>query len=143
LHGSSQTLRRDAPPKGSPREVLVSYLSHSNTSLVGPRRHAILSLLEAGSRIKELGHVIDRYMAEQKTEFFFEQFQRVCDVPLDLDFCDFLYDSLAGAILYNLTVRRRTLTHKQLAMLVDQALMLAREFDPRAWRASQTTRHAR
>lgn len=139
LNGSSQTLRHDAPPDGTPREMLISYLSHSNASLVGTRRHAILSILESGSRIPELGDVIDRYMAEQKSDYFFAQFQRVSEIELDVEFCDFLYDSLAGAMIYNLAVRARTLGWEQIGMLVDQALMLARNYDPQAWLDAQAS----
>ncbi|WEK00983.1 MAG: helix-turn-helix domain containing protein [Candidatus Sphingomonas phytovorans] len=122
MHETSRQVEPEIPPGMDAREGLLAHAGAFARYMEGSRGKAILSLSEAESRLPDLALVTAR-QKENEREYYYMFFRRLAP-NASPEHLSFTFDTLAGAMLHHTIVCRRTMTPRDIEMIVDTTLFL-------------------
>ena len=125
MEARSRDVEPEVDPHGDPRHALVEHLKAMRNHLGQSGDGVVLGLAVASRADPDLAAAFERYEAGER-RYYAEILDRAAGLPLAAARRDLLIDTLLGAVMFRLVLRRGTISDAELESLADQALATAR-----------------
>jgi AcrR family transcriptional regulator len=126
MQALSREVEPEVDPRAGPRHALVAHLKAMRSHLAQSGAAVVLGLAEASRTDPDLAAAFDRY-AEGERRYYAEILGQAAGRPLAADRSELLIDTLLGAVMFRLVLRRGAISDADLERLADLALAAARD----------------
>jgi AcrR family transcriptional regulator len=125
MEARSRDVEPEVDPHADPRHTLVEHLNAMRSHLAQSGAGVVLGLAEASRTDPDLAAAFDRY-AEGERRYYAEALDLAAGRPLAAERSELLIDTLLGAVMFRIVLRRGAISDAELERLADHALAAAR-----------------